>query len=112
MVDLTPDEHGRPRARLLDLVPGRSGRAYGDWLEARGDTFRAEVKVATLDLKGPRTRCRRCVGALAGPRSVGAADGTSALQVTSSRTRWRPVARRPSCGSWRTTNALNGLAGD
>jgi transposase len=28
MVDLTRDEHGRTRARLLDLVPGRSGQAY------------------------------------------------------------------------------------
>ena len=49
MVDLTPDRHGRPRARLLDLVPGRSAKAYGDWLEARGDVFRTGVAVATLD---------------------------------------------------------------
>jgi transposase len=49
MVDLTPDQHGRVRARLLDLVPGRSGGVYKDWLKARGDTFRAAVKVATLD---------------------------------------------------------------
>jgi len=49
MVDLTPDQHGHPRARLLDLVPGRSGKAYGDWLEARGTTSRAAVKVATMD---------------------------------------------------------------
>jgi transposase len=28
MVDLTRDERGRVRARLLDLVPGRSGAAY------------------------------------------------------------------------------------
>lgn len=49
MVDLTPDGHGRPRARLLDLVPGRSAKAYGDWLDARGDSFRAGVAVATLD---------------------------------------------------------------
>ncbi len=26
MVDLTRDQHGRVRARLLDLVPGRSGK--------------------------------------------------------------------------------------
>ena len=49
MVDLTPGADGRPRARLLDLVPGRSGKAYGDWLDARGETFRAGVKEATLD---------------------------------------------------------------
>ena len=39
MVDLTPDEDGKPRARLLDLVPGRSGKAYSDWLDERGEDF-------------------------------------------------------------------------
>lgn len=49
MVDLTPDEEDKPRARLLDLVPGRSGKAYSDWLKERGETFRNDVQVATLD---------------------------------------------------------------
>jgi transposase len=49
MVDLTRDQHGRTRARLLDLVPGRSGKAYADWLQQRGETFRRRVQVATLD---------------------------------------------------------------
>jgi transposase len=49
MVDLTRDQHGRVHARLLDLVPGRSGKAYADWLTARGDAFRTRVQVATLD---------------------------------------------------------------
>ncbi len=49
MVDLSRDQHGRVRARLLDLVPGRSGRAHGDWLKARGETFTSRVEVATLD---------------------------------------------------------------
>jgi transposase len=49
MVDLTRDQAGRTRARLLDLVPGRSGKAYADWLDARGEPFRARVQVATLD---------------------------------------------------------------
>ena len=49
LVDLTPDAQGRTRARLLDLVPGRSGKAYSDWLEDHGKDFRAGVKVATLD---------------------------------------------------------------
>ena len=49
MVDLTRDQPGRVQARLLDLVPGRSGKAYADWLHARGDAFRARVEVATLD---------------------------------------------------------------
>jgi len=49
MVDLSRDQAGRTRARLLDLVPGRSGKAYADWLEQRGDAFRRRVQVATLD---------------------------------------------------------------
>jgi transposase len=49
MVDLTPDADGNPTARLLDLVPGRSGKAYSDWLEERGETFRDGIEVATLD---------------------------------------------------------------
>ena len=49
MVDLTRDEHGRTRARLLDLVPGRSGQAYKSWLTERGEAFRAGVAIATLD---------------------------------------------------------------
>lgn len=47
MVDLTPDAGGKPTARLLDrLVPGRSGKAYSDWLEGRGQAFRDGVEVA------------------------------------------------------------------
>ena len=49
MVDLTRDQEGRTRARLLDLVPGRTGKAYTDWLTARSEAFRAGVQVATLD---------------------------------------------------------------
>jgi len=49
MVDLTRDEQGRTRARLLDLVPGRSGAAYRDWLAARNQAFRDGIEVATLD---------------------------------------------------------------
>lgn len=49
MVDLTPGPDGKPKARLLDLIPGRSGKAYGDWLEERGPASRGKVKEATLD---------------------------------------------------------------
>lgn len=53
MVDLTKqtDEFGqvRPRARLLDLVPGRSGPAYAGWLTSRGPAFTGGVQIATLD---------------------------------------------------------------
>ncbi|NYJ65784.1 transposase [Pseudoclavibacter chungangensis] len=49
MVDLSRDDHGTTRARLLDLVPGRSGKAYASWLADRGDAFRKNVQVAALD---------------------------------------------------------------
>ncbi|AEG43902.1 transposase IS204/IS1001/IS1096/IS1165 family protein [Isoptericola variabilis 225] len=49
MVDLTRDAGGRVRARLLDLVPGRSKKAYADWLSERGPHFRAGIDVAALD---------------------------------------------------------------
>src|SRR5918994_1634464 len=53
MVDLTksPDAKGqvRTQARLLDLVPGRPGPAYANWLEDRGTGFTTGVRVATLD---------------------------------------------------------------
>jgi transposase len=55
MVDLTrhpdPKDPGKQvvRARLFDLVPGRSGTVYAAWLRERGQAFRAGVQVATLD---------------------------------------------------------------
>jgi transposase len=49
MVDLTRDEHGRLWARLLDVVPGRSGTAYAAWLAGQGDAFRAGIEHAALD---------------------------------------------------------------
>jgi transposase len=49
MVDLSRDSKGKTRARLLDLKPGRSGAVYASWLKERNETFRAGIKVATLD---------------------------------------------------------------
>jgi transposase len=49
MVDLSRDANGHTRARLLDLVPGRSGETYRGWLRARGEAFRDRVEIATLD---------------------------------------------------------------
>jgi transposase len=49
MVDLSRDKEGRVHARLLDLVPGRSGPVYAAWLDARGDVFKQTVKLAALD---------------------------------------------------------------
>jgi len=49
MVDLTRGADGLLRARLLDLVPGRSGTVYRTWLEEQTDAFRAGVRRAALD---------------------------------------------------------------
>lgn len=49
MVDLTRDEHGRMHARLLDVVPGRSGTAYAAWLQAQPADFTTGVEHAALD---------------------------------------------------------------
>ncbi len=49
MVDLTRDEHGRLHARLLDVVPGRSGVVYADWLKAQLPQFIAGIEHAALD---------------------------------------------------------------
>ena len=38
-----------PTARLLDLVPGRSGTVHENWLEERGEQFRSGIQIATLD---------------------------------------------------------------
>ena len=48
-----------PTARLLDLVPGRSGTAHENWLAERGEDFRAGVQIATLDpFQGQQERHR------------------------------------------------------
>jgi transposase len=54
MVDLTRRNTGRDgkpqtQARLLDLVPGRSGPACAGWLTGRGTGFTGGVQIAALD---------------------------------------------------------------
>ncbi len=49
MVDLTRDRDGNLHARLLDVVPGRSGTAYAGWLKAQDASFVAGVEHAALD---------------------------------------------------------------
>jgi transposase len=39
---------GRP-PRLLDVVPGRSGKVYADWLAARETAWREGIRFAALD---------------------------------------------------------------
>ncbi|MDQ3094910.1 MAG: transposase, partial [Actinomycetota bacterium] len=49
MVDLTRDADGCLRARLLDAVPGRSGRVYADLLTEQGVELTVSVEHAALD---------------------------------------------------------------
>lgn len=49
IVDVTPVLHGTGRARLLDLVPGRSAAALKSWLSTQTATFRDQVEVVTMD---------------------------------------------------------------
>lgn len=49
IVDLTPVVAGTGRARLLDLVPGRSAAALRSWLAAGDQGFRDRVKVVAMD---------------------------------------------------------------
>ena len=49
VVDHIRDAHCMAHTRLLDFVPGRSGKAYADWLKERGAAFTADVKTAALD---------------------------------------------------------------
>jgi transposase len=45
VVDITP---GRP-PRLLDVLPGRSGKIYAEWLAEQEQAWRDQVRVAALD---------------------------------------------------------------
>lgn len=49
IVDLTAVVAGTGRARLLDLVAGRSAAAFTGWLAARTPEFRAQVQVVAMD---------------------------------------------------------------
>lgn len=49
IVDLTPVIDGTGPARLLDMVPGRTAAALGDWLDAREQWFRDRVRIVSMD---------------------------------------------------------------
>jgi transposase len=49
IVDLTPVVTGSGRARLLDLVPGRSAAALTTWLAARTTAFREQIDIVAMD---------------------------------------------------------------
>jgi transposase len=49
IIDLTPVLQGTGRARLLDLVPGRSAAALKSWLADQSQAFRDRVEVVAMD---------------------------------------------------------------
>ena len=49
IIDLTPVLEGTGRARLLDLVPGRSAAALKSWLADQSQAFRDRVEVVEMD---------------------------------------------------------------
>jgi len=49
IIDLTPVLDGTGRARLLDLVPGRSAAALKSWLTDQSPAFRDRVEVVAMD---------------------------------------------------------------
>ena len=49
VIDLTPVRAGRGPARLLDMVQGRSKKAFQTWLAARDPAWRASVDVVAMD---------------------------------------------------------------
>jgi transposase len=49
IIDLTPVLDGTGRARLLDLVPGRSAAALTSWLSAQTPAFRDQVEIVAMD---------------------------------------------------------------
>ena len=51
IADLTRGKE-HPTARLLDLVPGRSGTAHENWLAERGEDFRAGCESRAGSLPG------------------------------------------------------------
>ncbi len=49
IIDLTPIRDGTERARLLDMVEGRSKQALKTWLTERPDAWRDGVEVVAMD---------------------------------------------------------------
>ena len=65
IIDLTPVLEGTGRARLLDMVPGRSAAALTNWLATQSPAFRDQVDVVAMTASAatrplpPPTNCPR-----------------------------------------------------
>ena len=49
IIDLTPVRDGHGPARLLDMVPGRSKKAFKTWLAGRPERWRQRIGVVAMD---------------------------------------------------------------
>ena len=88
-----------PTARLLDLVAGRSGTVYKNWLEERGEQFRSGIQIATVDpFQGQQERLCEAFVADEAHISVDVAylHRASVRGLPPSRTRPRPTPGRSS----------------
>ena len=95
IVDLTRGKD-HPTARLLDLVPGRSGTAHENWLEERGEDFRAGVRIATLDpFQGQQERhrlaCSKTPPASSTPSISSNSLATLSMRYVAASSKTRPV---------------------
>ena len=95
IVDLTRGKD-HPTARLLDLVPGRSGTVYKNWLEERGEDFRAGVRIATLDpFQGQQERhrlaCSKTPPASWTPFTSSSSLATLSMRYVAASSKTRPV---------------------
>lgn len=62
LVDLTRVVDGTGRARLLDMISGRSAKTLTDWLGGRDQQFRDRIKIVTMDgFAGCHTAAARAV---------------------------------------------------
>ena len=95
IVDLTRGKE-HPTARLLDLVPGRSGTAHENWLAERGEDFRAGVRIATLDpFQGQQERhrltCSKTPPASWTPSISSSSMATLSMRYAAASSKTRPV---------------------
>ena len=49
IIDLTPIRDGTGPSRLLDMVEGRSKKAFSGWLQARTEAWRQHIEVVAMD---------------------------------------------------------------
>ena len=85
-----------PTARLLDLVPGRSGTVYKNWLEERGEQFRSGIQIATLDpFQGQQERhrlaCSKTPPASSTPFTSSNSLATLSMRYVAASSKTRPV---------------------